>query len=109
MITSWKNTRFDDDAVAQMMLEYDTCVSETIFNRKVFIASQGQHMYMGTALETLREGDCLCISLGGDTPILLRQHHSGWRFVAEAYVYGIMDGETMQQTGRRDSNMKISL
>ena len=98
VIASWENTRFDEDAVAQVMLEYDTCVSDTMFNRKLFIASQGQHMYMGTALGTLREGDCLCILLGGDTPFLLRPHRSVWRFVAEAYVYGIMDGEAMEQT-----------
>ena len=98
VITSWGNTRFDDDAVAQAILEYDTCVSDTMFNRKFFIASQGQHMYMGTALGTLREGDCLCILLGGDTPFLLQRHGSLWRFVAEAYVYGIMDGEAMEQT-----------
>ena len=99
VIASWENKRLDDDAVAQVMLEYDTCVSDTMFNRKFFIASQGKHMYMGTALGTLREGDCLCILLGGDIPFLLRQHGNVWRFVAEAYVYGIMDGEAMERTG----------
>ena len=95
---SWETKRFDDDAVAQMMLEYDTCVSDTMFNRELFIASQGQQMYMGIALGTLKKVDYLCIFLGGDTPFLLRQNGNAWKFVAEAYVYGLMDGEALERT-----------
>lgn len=95
MCASWEKRSFDDDAAAQMMLEYDTCVSETMFNRRFFIASEGQEMYMGIALGTLRKGDCVCVLLGGDTPFLLRQNGIAWKFVAEAYVYRMMDGEAM--------------
>ena len=39
MNASWEHQRFDDDAIAQAILEYDTCVSDTMFNRYFFIAS----------------------------------------------------------------------
>ena len=94
---SVKDKCLDDDAAAQIMLEYDTCVSETMFNRRLFVASEGLDMYMGVALGTMRKGDCVCVLFGGDTPFLLRRVGDVWTFVAEAYVYGIMDGEAMQR------------
>ncbi len=94
---SWYNKRFEDGAAARLMLEYDTCVSQTMFNRRLFIAGNGQEMYMGIALQTLRKDDCVCVLFGGDTPFLLRNTGDRWRFVAEAYVHGIMDGEIMRR------------
>lgn len=94
----WDSKRVDDSAVTQVMLEHDTCVKDTMFNRNFFIASEGQDRYMGIALGTMKEGDCVCVLLGGDTPFLLRRNGDVWKFVAEAYVYGIMDGEAMERT-----------
>ena len=107
-VTGERFSRGDAAAAAQLMLEYDTCVAETMFNRRLFVAgAEGLDMYMGVALGTVRRGDCVCVLFGGDTPFLLRPASGGgggWRFVAEAYVYGIMDGEAVR--GSREDGVE---
>ena len=62
---------------------------------------------MGVALGIITEGDCLCILLGEDTPFVLRPDSDVRRFVAEAYVYGIMDGEAMERTRKEGFEYEI--
>ena len=55
---------------------------------------------MGIVMGAPRDGDHVCILLGGDTPFILRsrEKENEWQFIAEAYVHGIMDGQAMART-----------
>ena len=55
---------------------------------------------MGVVMGVPKDGDCVCILLGGDTPFILRPRDNSneWQFIAEAYVHGIMDGQAMART-----------
>ena len=55
---------------------------------------------MGIAMNVPRDGDHVCILLGGDTPFILRprENSNEWQFIAEAYVHGMMDGQAMART-----------
>lgn len=53
-----------------------------------------QEGYLGIATSDAQEGDCLCVLLGLDAPILLRPVASGnYAVVGICFVHGLMDGE----------------
>jgi hypothetical protein len=64
-------------------------------NRAMFVSTKG---YIGLAPWNAREGDVVCVLLGGCTPFFLRpvEGTHQFTFVGEAYVYGIMGGELFE-------------
>jgi hypothetical protein len=60
--------------------------------RALFITHSGK---IGTAMNTLREGDVICILFGCAFPVVLREriNGDGFMLVGEAYVDGMMAGE----------------
>ena len=50
-----------------------------------------------------QEGDVVCILLGCSVPVILRPSttSSGFRFVGECYIHGLMEGEYMQVVSER--------
>ncbi|KAM7211320.1 Heterokaryon incompatibility protein (HET) domain containing protein [Rhypophila decipiens] len=59
--------------------------------RDLFFSRNG---FMGMAVTGFKDGDRLCLPMGGDVPWLVRPSRSGtYTFVGECYVHGIMDGE----------------
>ncbi|KAL8640213.1 MAG: hypothetical protein Q9228_002846 [Teloschistes exilis] len=56
----------------------------------------------GLAPTTTRAGDLVCLLRGGDVPFVLRREDMRkgcYRFVGEAYVHGIMQGEASERLG----------
>ena len=53
---------------------------------------------LGFVPRTAREGDFVCILLGCSVPVILRPSiiSSGFYFVGECYIHGLMEGEWMQ-------------
>jgi hypothetical protein len=52
---------------------------------------------VGPAPDRAEMGDCICIIYGATVPFTLREKPAGtYRLIGEAYVYGIMDGEWLQ-------------
>lgn len=67
--------------------------------RRLFRTSKG---YFGTGPQNVRQGDLVCIILGGKTPYLLRKRDGkdgGYILIDEAFVHGIMDGEVIVDKG----------
>jgi hypothetical protein len=63
-------------------------------NRKLFVTEKG---YLGLGPAAVLTGDIIAVILGLDTPLVLRRSGvDGYQIVGEAYVHGIMDGETMK-------------
>ena len=52
---------------------------------------------MGLGPNVMRPGDIVCVLGGGVAPILLRPVDGHFQMVGECYVYGIMEGEAVQQ------------
>ena len=80
---------------AQVLLEHDAQIRSVMYQRRSFLAENHNQTFVGIALSTIREGDRICVLLGGDVVYVLRPQGEDWQFVAEAYVHGIMDGEAM--------------
>ncbi|KAI4204691.1 MAG: hypothetical protein LQ350_001006 [Teloschistes chrysophthalmus] len=57
---------------------------------------------LGLALSTARTGDLVCLLHGGNMPFMLRcedKRNGCYRFVGDAYVHGIMQGEASEKLG----------
>ena len=94
--TSWRNVGYPDPVPMEVLHENDHYVTQVMSNREFFVAKDDTSSYMGIVMGVPRDGDCVCILLGGDTPFVLRPKGRGeWQLIAEAYVHGIMDGEAM--------------
>ena len=62
--------------------------------RSFFVMQNG---YMGLAPWYRKKGDLICILLGCSVPIILRKWGSNYVVVGDAYVYGMMQGEIMEE------------
>ena len=69
--------------------------------RVLFVTKTG---YIGIASAGVIAGDRVTIVLGSDMPLLLRRREESnhMRFISEAYVHDIMDGELMQGCEEED-------
>jgi hypothetical protein len=70
-------------------------------NRKTFISASG---YMGLASQYLQEGDHVCILLGCKVPMLIRKEGDFHRLVGECFIWGLMNGEGLQD--RKDEDFE---
>lgn len=72
--------------VVLKMMEFGKTVS-------LFATERGR---LGSANPNIREGDIICLMMGGDVPLVLRadpQDEGRYTFVGECYLHGFMDGE----------------
>ena len=69
--------------------------------RRIFSSQKG---YLGVGPEEAREGDLICIFLGGEVPFVLRTDgHGHYRLIGECYVHDIIDKEAMKEVEGRVS------
>ena len=87
-------------------------VAAATLNRRFFVTEKG---YFGLGPATTKPGDLVCILLGGRVPYTIRKtvdadasnkmsdtQCTSYRFVGDAYVQGIMNGEAVQDLGSDD-------
>ena len=81
------------------MLEYLHRVSNVIWNKRLMSSSGVCGTRFGLAPTDAEEKDIICILLGCSVPVVLREQGQGaersYKFIGEAYVYGMMDGEAL--------------
>jgi hypothetical protein len=70
------------------------------FGRRVMKTQSG---YVGLAHFQSQVGDIVCLLAGCTVPMVLRKGEQGYKFVGEAYVHGIMDGQAWE--ARRGDKM----
>ena len=76
-------------------------VMETLHYRRPFITENG---YVGLGPKHLEKDDIVVVFLGARFPYILRKSlQVGWTLVGEAYVHGIMYGESMEEEKREES------
>ena len=73
----------------------DTLTLGPTRGRVFFTSSTG---YIGLAPHGTKEGDLIFVVMGADIPFVLRpcDDDDGYQLIGEAYVQGVMDGETIQ-------------
>ena len=87
-----KEASKDGDAHEWLGSCHGVCV-----RRKFFRTAKG---YYGLGPSITREGDLLCVLLGGATPFILRPSGDHYNLVGESYVHGLMDGEVIEAMER---------
>ncbi|KAK0733090.1 hypothetical protein B0T26DRAFT_635749 [Lasiosphaeria miniovina] len=63
-------------------------------DRNFLVTAKG---YLGLGPRGARKGDLVCVVYGCPVPLLIRLNRSEFEIVGDAYVYGIMKGEVMDQ------------
>ena len=62
--------------------------------RSLFVTISG---YAGLGSKITRESDIVAILYGGKTPYVLRPYGEEWQLAGECHIYGVMDGEAVDQ------------
>jgi len=92
-------------------------VSAATFSRRFFVTEKG---YFGLAPAATQPGDLVCILLGGKVPYIIRKtvdadapnnildtHRTTYKFVGDAYLHGIMNGEAAQDLEPNDECLEF--
>ena len=67
-----------------------------------FLVTERGYMGLGSR-NTVASQDHVCVLRGGVVPFILRKRNDGyWGLVGEAYVHGIMNGETVRRANKED-------
>jgi hypothetical protein len=61
--------------------------------RCFFVTDKG---FMGLGPSNTRKSDVVCVMLGGEIPVILREEGDGFKLIGECYVHGVMNGEVLQ-------------
>jgi len=67
--------------------------TQWLSGRRFFISSTGK---MGLAPYRAEIGDLICVLFGSCNPVILRPEEGYYAVVGDAYVYGLMHGEAME-------------
>jgi hypothetical protein len=62
--------------------------------RAFFVSTNG---FMGLVPQNATAGDEICILFGLATPFVIRRQGGHFRFIGECFVYGLMDGEAIEE------------
>jgi hypothetical protein len=60
--------------------------------KRFFVTESG---LLGVAPSNVRDGDLVCVMLGGKVPFGLREMEEQYQLVEEAYLHGYMDGRAI--------------
>lgn len=79
--------------------EYAVPVVAKTMHRSFILTRQGR---MGLAVRGVANGDLVIIAKDCDVPLVVRRRTDhGFKFIGEAYVHGIMDGEAVSQASKQ--------
>ncbi|KAI0543566.1 HET domain-containing protein [Xylaria curta] len=72
---------------------YAALASNFCLGRKFIVTLAGR---MGIGPTGTKPGDLVFVIFGGGVPYILRKQESGFLFVGESYIHGLMDGEAVK-------------
>lgn len=94
-----------DGHMPQHIHDFLVTVREIIWNRRTFAATlKNSRMVVGLMPPLAKLGDHICVLYGCSVPVVLRKmssaedSHAHWQLIGDAYVHGIMNGETMRDS-----------
>lgn len=82
---------------------YAALAGNFCLNRKFVVTREGR---MGIGPTGTQPGDLISVIFGGGVPYILRMQESGFLFVGESYVHGLMGGEAVQAWQRGELWMR---
>ena len=95
----------DDDKTrgstgSHIFLEKETfaCTSQCFF-----LTAKG---YMGIGCRGIRKDDVVCVLLGCNMPLIIRKMADHYLLVGNAYIYGLMNGEALQDIQESKANVE---
>lgn len=95
----WCQQAFDDLIMGRLKIRMENQGIDLQRNhRRFFITKHGR---IGLTPLHAQKGDLVCLLLGGEVPLLLREAVVGHTFVGECYVHGLMDGEGLVEARKR--------
>lgn len=93
-----------EDAFERSLMPFSCNLVSTLRFRCFFGTSNG---FIGVGPYSLTPGDLPILLLGADVPFILRSSGDEYHLVGDAYVYGVMNGEMLEQTDwARDFQLK---
>lgn len=92
------------DALNSCIMPFMCNLVSTLRFRCFFATSNG---LIGVGPYTVEHDDLAVILSGTDVPLILRNEGDGFHLIGDAFIYGVMNGELIQQTtGRRYFKLK---
>jgi hypothetical protein len=88
-------------------MDFIEVLEPVMFMRRFFMTEM---LYFGFGAKSLRVGDKVVVLLGGKVPYIVRRvdgENGVYRFVGDAYVHGIMNGEAVEAADVRLEWMKL--
>jgi hypothetical protein len=79
------------------------CAGLSSRQRRFFRTAKG---YYGIGPLIVKDGDFVCVLLGGRTPFILRPVGDDYNLVGECYVHGFMHGEAIEQMENGERNLE---
>jgi Heterokaryon incompatibility protein (HET) len=90
----------------EMQKAYELTRSVTSYPMNFCATDKGM---LGWVPRTAKVGDKLCIFAGALAPFIIRDRHDGtWELIGDAYIHGIMYGETMEWEGIEWEDIKLT-
>jgi hypothetical protein len=78
-------------------------ISQMIGGRKVSVSESG---HCGPVPDHAKIGDFICVLLGCDVPVILRQVEDHYTFIGESYVRGLMEGQAIEALERGEVHLQ---
>lgn len=89
------NSNDDSNASFSMLRDIESSFWAAYSGRRLFRTKTG---LFGISNQALQKGDSVWILAGAETPFVLKSRNENeWVVIGEAYVHGIMEGETTQK------------
>jgi hypothetical protein len=84
--------------------DYDDRMKQVMRNRNLFYTSEG---YLGLAPASATDGDKVCVLLGCNTPVILREKDDEtYELVGAGYLHGFMHGEALDMLERGEKKLE---
>lgn len=78
---------------------YEALAANYCFNRTFILTLDGK---LGIGPIDSRPGDNVVLLYGGQIPYIIRKRESGWEFLGESYIEGLMSGEAIKARDKGD-------
>jgi len=91
------------DELKSSLMPYISNLVSTLRFRCFFATSNG---FIGVGPYNIKYGDIAVILLGADVSFILREEGDGYSLIGDAFVYGVMNGELLEETAAHNCKSK---
>jgi hypothetical protein len=81
----------------------NTRIAQMIGGRKAFVSESG---HCGLVPDHAEIRDFICVLLGCDVPVILRQVEDHYTFIGESYVRGLIEGQAIEALERGEVHLQ---